>query len=369
MQLEENISLAPLTTFRIGGPARFFVEAKSPSEVGESVAFAKAKNLPLFVLGGGSNLVVSDSGWPGLVLKVGISGIERRSNTRQQKVVFDVGAGESWDRFVSHAVVARCAGIECLSGIPGSVGGTPVQNVGAYGQDVSQTIESVEVFDVTDGQVRELSNAACAFAYRSSIFNTSDRGRFIVLRATYLLTAGGEPSLEYADLRRHFEGRETRPNLAETREAVRHIRARKGMLIVEGDPDCRSAGSFFKNPVVSAEQYEDLHQRAERKKLTIPSYPALEKSRKVSAAWLVEHSGFSRGLGFGHVGISSKHALAIVNRGGATAREVVTLKDEIQQRVEEIWGVRLETEPVFVDINGGERAKTSGSRLCAPGKS
>jgi len=302
------------------------------------------------VLGGGSNLVVADSGWPGLVLKVAISGIERRPGETDDNAIFDVGAGESWERFVSEAVRANCGGIECLSGIPGSVGGTPVQNVGAYGQEVSHTIESVEVFDLNDRQVRELCNEACGFSYRTSIFNTSEKGRFIILRVTYALTPGGKPQLEYADLKRHFEGRESAPNLAETREAVRHIRARKGMLIIEGDPDCRSAGSFFKNPVLSEQQHEDLRKRAEARHLTIPSYPALDRTKKVSAAWLVEHSGFSRGFGFGHVGISSKHALAIVNRGEATAAEVLALKNQIQQRVEEIWGVRLEPEPVFVGI-------------------
>jgi UDP-N-acetylmuramate dehydrogenase len=350
MVLEENISLAPLTTFRIGGPARFFVNATSFGDVQEAIAFASSRNLELFVLGGGSNLLVADAGWPGLVLKVGIGGIEERTGIHDGKILFDVGAGESWDRFVSHAVVAQGAGVECLSGIPGSVGGTPVQNVGAYGQEVSQTIDSVEVFDIKDGQVREFCSEACGFAYRTSIFNTTERGRFIILRVTYALTPGGEPYLEYADLKRHFAGRETRPNLAETREAVRHIRARKGMLIVEGDPDCRSAGSFFKNPVIPPEQHEDLSKRAEAMKLTIPSYPALEKSMKVSAAWLVEHSGFSRGYGFGHAGISSKHALALVNRGGATAAEILALKDQIQQRVEQIWGVRLVPEPVLVGI-------------------
>ena len=348
MLLQENVPLAPLTTFRIGGPARFLVAAQSAVDVQRAVAFAQSKSLPLFVLGGGSNLVVSDSGWPGLVLKVSITGIDRRSAEPDGKVVFDVGAGEPWDRFVSQAVLARCAGIECLSGIPGSVGGTPVQNVGAYGQEVSQTIASVEVFDQKDGQVRELCREACGFSYRSSIFNTTERGRFIILRVAYALTPGGEPHLEYADLKRHFEGRETRPDLAETREAVRHIRARKGMLIVAGDSDCQSAGSFFKNPVLTEQQHEDLNQRAAARGLTVPSYPALEKSRKVSAAWLVEKSGFARGYGFGHVGISTKHALAIVNRGGATAAEVLALKDQIQQRVEEIWGVRLEPEPVMV---------------------
>ena len=349
MLLQENVPLAPLTTFRIGGSARFFVEATSANDVHQAVTFSQSKTLPLFVLGGGSNLVVADSGWPGLVLKVAIPGIEQRSGHDDEgRVLFDAGAGESWDRFVSHSVLAKCAGVECLSGIPGSVGGTPVQNVGAYGQDVSETIESVEVLDLNDGQVRELCREACGFTYRSSIFNTTERERFIILRVTYALTPGGDAHLEYGDLKRHFEGRETLPNLAETREAVRHIRARKGMLIVAGDPDCQSAGSFFKNPALAEQQHDDLQKRAAAKGFTLPSYPALEKNRKVSAAWLVEKSGFARGYGFGHVGISSKHALALVNRGGATAADVLALKDQIQQRVEEIWGVHLEPEPVMV---------------------
>jgi len=352
MLLQENISLAPLTTFRIGGPARFFVEAESIAEVEEAVHFARTQDLPLFVLGGGSNLVVADAGWPGLVIKVAISGIDRDSSDRDGKAIFQVGAGESWDNFVSYAVAVNSAGIECLSGIPGSVGATPVQNVGAYGQEVSQIIDSVEAFDLKETRVRELCNEACGFSYRSSIFNSSERGRFIILRVTYALTAGGEPCVQYIDLKRHFEGREGPPSLAETREAVRHIRARKGMLIVEGDPDCRSAGSFFKNPVLIEKQLEALKKRAKAEKLTIPTYPALEKNHKVSAAWLVEHSGFARGYALGRAGISSKHALAIVNRGEATAAEIIALQNQIQQRVEEIWEVRLEPEPVFVGIAG-----------------
>ena len=349
MLVKENIALAPLTTFRIGGPARYFVEATSAAEVQEAISWAGTNKIPLFVLGGGSNLLVADSGWPGLVLKVGISGIERQSSESDDgKALFEVGAGESWDRFVSQAVMAHCAGVECLSGIPGSVGGTPVQNVGAYGQEVSQTIESVQAFDRRDNQVHDLCAEACGFSYRSSIFNTTERSRFIILRVTYALTPGGDPHLEYADLKRHFAGRDTAPNLAETREAVRHIRALKGMLIVEGDPDCRSAGSFFKNPVLSEAQHADVQKRATARNLSIPSYPALERNRKVSAAWLVEHSGFARGYGFGHAGISSKHALALVNRGGAPAVEILEFKDQIQQRVEEIWGVRLEPEPVMI---------------------
>lgn len=349
MEILENIPLAPLTTLGIGGPARFFVDAKSRAEVEEALSFATSNKFALFVLGGGSNLLVADAGWPGLVLKISLTGIEQRpGNDEEGRVLFDVGAGESWDRFVSHAVTAKCAGIECLSGIPGSVGGTPVQNVGAYGQEVSQTIESVAVFDRRDGQMRELCREGCGFSYRSSIFNTAERGRFVILSVTYALVPGGEPYLAYADLQQHFAGRQALPTLAQTREAVRHIRARKGMLITPGDPDCRSAGSFFKNPVLSEQQHEDLKKRAAARGLHVPSYPALEKNRKVSAAWLVEHAGFARGYGFGHVGISSKHALALVNRGDATAAEILALKEQIEHRVEEIWGVRLQLEPVIV---------------------
>ena len=325
------------------------MEARTIAEVQEAVGFARSRDLPIFVLGGGSNLLVADDGWPGLVLKIAIQGIDQQSGSDEDgKILFDTGAGESWDRFVSRAVMARCAGIECLSGIPGSVGGTPVQNVGAYGQEVSDTIASVLVLDLKDTQVRELCREACGFSYRASIFNTTEQGRFIVLRVTYALTPEGAPLITYTDLKRHFEGRETPPNLAETREAVRHIRALKGMLIVPGDPDCQSAGSFFKNPILSEAQHDDLKKRAAARRLMVPSYPALETHKKVSAAWLVEHSGFAKGFGSERVGISAKHALALINRGGATAADVISLKEQIQQRVQEIWDIRLDPEPVLV---------------------
>ena len=346
MKALENMYLAPLTTLKVGGPARYFMEPKSAAEVAEAVNFARASNLPLFVLGGGSNVVISDAGWPGLILKPAILGIDER--TENGKAIFEVGAGEEWDRFVARAVARNCAGVECLSGIPGSVGGTPVQNVGAYGQEVSETIESVLVFDLKDGQVRELCAEACGFQYRTSIFNTSERGRFIILRVTYSLTPGGKPRIEYADLKKHFAGFQNVPSLASTREAVRRIRATKAMLITPGDEDCLSAGSFFKNPILTAAQFEDLNRRAAAKELQVPSYPALDAQRKVSAAWLVEHSGFSKGYRSGRAGISRKHALAIVNRGEATAADIVDLRDHIQQRVEQLWNIHLEAEPVFV---------------------
>ncbi len=346
MLIQNDVALAPLTTLKVGGLARYFVEAKTIAEVNEAVAFARQKNFPLFVLGGGSNLVISDAGWPGLVIKIAILGLAE--HTANGITHFDVGAGEEWDSFVAHAVSRNCAGVECLSGIPGSVGGTPVQNVGAYGQEVADTIASVRALDLKIGKERELSKADCGFKYRTSIFNTTERGRYIILQVNYVLQHGGAAHIAYADLKKHFFGWTEAPTLADTREAVRRIRASKGMLITPGDEDCRSAGSFFKNPILSAAQFDDLTKRAAEKKLQIPSYPALDAQRKVSAAWLVEHSGFNRGYSAGRVGISSKHALALVNRDEATAADVVALKEHIQQRVQDIWGIRLEPEPVFV---------------------
>src|SRR6266496_6731583 len=343
MEARENVPLAPLTTLGVGGNARFFVKAENPQEVEDAVSFSRQKGLALFVLGGGSNVVVSDQGWGGLVLQIGISGLEEGG-----KGQLAVGAGVDWDSFVAHCVSRNWAGVECLSGIPGSVGGTPVQNVGAYGQEVAESIESVLTLDLQGDQIRELCGEACGFSYRTSIFNTGESGRYIILRVTYGLTPGGLPRIEYADLKRHFSGWQQIPTLADTREAVRRIRASKAMLITPGDADARSVGSFFKNPVLSSEQHEDLSRRAAARGLQIPSYPALDAQHKISAAWLVEHSGFSKGYDSGHVAISSKHALAIVNRGGATAADVVALKEHIQHRVQEIWSICLQPEPVFV---------------------
>jgi UDP-N-acetylmuramate dehydrogenase len=346
MVITENVALAPLTTLKVGGAARYFIEATSTAEVSQAVEFSKSANLPLFILGGGSNLVISDAGWLGLVLKIGITGINHRHG--HDEVIFEAGAGEDWDKFVGMVVAHNIAGIECLSGIPGSVGASPVQNVGAYGQEVSNTIESVVALDLRDGEVHELSNQDCGFSYRTSIFNSTEQGRYIILQVNYSLKHGAEAYVAYADLKKYFAGWSEKPTLANVRDAVRKIRAGKGMLITAGDDDCRSAGSFFKNPILSADQYQALTARAAAKNLQIPSYPALDARKKVSAAWLVEHSGFSRGYGNGPVGISRKHALAIVNRGSATAADIVAFKEDIQQRVEEIWGILLEPEPVFV---------------------
>jgi UDP-N-acetylmuramate dehydrogenase len=346
MKIQENVTLAPLTTLHVGGPARFFAQARHEEEVPEAVDFAKTGNLPLFILGGGSNLVVADAGFPGLVLHIAISGLT--SEASGKAVLYSAGAGLDWDDFVAQTVTQNCAGIECLSGIPGTVGGTPVQNVGAYGQEVADTIESVRAYDTKEDRTLVLPRPACGFRYRSSIFNTTERNRYIILRVNYRLQRGAAPSIRYADLQKHFAEAKTPPSLAAVREAVREIRRSKGMLIVPGDEDCRSAGSFFKNPVLTEDQFQKLSARAQARGLEVPSYPALEAQHKVSAAWLVEHSGFTKGFRQGQVGLSSKHALAIVNRGEASASEIIDLRDTIQQAVQSTWGIPLDPEPVFV---------------------
>lgn len=342
----ENVSLAQYTTLQVGGPARYFVEAQSEAEVLEALALAQSRSLPVFVLGGGSNLVVSDSGWSGLVLKIALGGI--RANDQDGKRMFTAGSGEDWDKLVAYSVQQDCAGIECMSGIPGTVGGTPVQNVGAYGQEVAETITSVRVVDRSSGNVREMSNAECGFAYRTSIFNSTQKDRYIVTQVSYALAPNGKPHIEYADLKRHFVNATSTPTLGQTREAVRAIRASKGMLISADDEDSRSAGSFFKNPIISASEYERMAALPICKEQKPPQFVAPNGQVKVSAAWLVERSGFHKGYTDGRVGISRKHTLAIVNRGGATAGEVLDFKNKVQEGVWNVFSVKLQPEPVFV---------------------
>jgi len=347
MLIREQFPLAPLTTLGVGGPARYFVEARSEAEVIEAVDFARSQQLPLFVMGGGSNLVVADAGFPGLVLKIGITGLSPAA-TSNVIVFFTAGAGMDWDALVACTVDANCAGLECLSGIPGTVGGTPVQNVGAYGQEVSETIRKVKALDLRTKETKTLSDAECGFAYRSSIFNTAERDRYIILQVSFALREGAKPNLRYPDLQKFFAEHAGEPTLAEVRAAVCEIRRRKAMLIVPGDDDARSAGSFFKNPAVPQSFFEELSTRLASRGLQLPSYFAPDDFRKLPAAWLVEHAGFAKGYIKGAAGISRKHALAIVNRGGATAAEIIALKDEIQLRVSAEFGIQLVPEPVFV---------------------
>jgi UDP-N-acetylmuramate dehydrogenase len=338
MEFRQQVPLAPYTTFKIGGPARWFAEATGEEEILEAVNFARARQLPLFVLGGGSNLLVADEGFPGLVLHIASKGIEQQADT------FRVAAGESWDEFVTHAVTKNYAGIECLAGIPGTVGGTPVQNVGAYGQEVAETIAAVRVLDLTTLRFEELSPKACGFAYRRSIFNSTERGRYIVTRTDYTLVNNGAPRIAYADLKKHF-AENAQPSLAEVSAAVRKIRHQKGMLIVPGDPDCMSAGSFFKNPVISADHYAGI---AAQFSAEVPHYPALDGTIKLPAAWLLDQAGFHKGFTLGMAGISSRHTLALINQGQARAADVLALRDRIIAEVEAKFQIRLEPEPVWL---------------------
>ncbi|HKD84638.1 MAG TPA: UDP-N-acetylmuramate dehydrogenase [Terriglobales bacterium] len=347
MIIGENVPLAPLTTLGVGGPARYFTEAQSEADAIEAVEFARSHGLSLFVLGGGSNLVVADAGFGGLVLKIAIGGVTCVEAT-DGTTTFAAGAGCDWDTLVAQTVAENCAGVECLSGIPGTAGATPVQNVGAYGQEVSSTIREVHVLDLQSMEISALSNEQCGFAYRSSVFNTSQRGRYIILRVSFQLRAGGAPTVRYTDLERFFAGRSNDATLRGVREAVRQIRHRKAMLIMEGDPDAHSVGSFFKNPIVPQSVVAEWARKAASRGMQLPSYPANDGFRKVPAAWLVEHAGFNKGYVKGGAGISRKHALAIINRGAATAEEIIALKAEIQSQVQDAFGMTLEPEPVFV---------------------
>ena len=343
LTIREGVALAPFTTFGIGGPARFFAEAASEQDVAAAVAWAEAQDVPLFLLGGGSNLLVRDGGFAGLVLHMKIAGVEALGAG-----LFEVGAGEIWDNFVSRAVAAGCAGVECLAGIPGSVGGTPVQNVGAYGQEVAETIVSVRAFDRQQRAFADLTKEECRFRYRASLFNTDARDRYIVTRVSFQLRHGGEPTLRYVDLQRHFAGTSAAPTLVEVAAAVREIRRAKGMLIVEGDPDCRSAGSFFKNPVVAVSLLPSVATAVGMKAADVPHWPAGDGFVKLPAAWLLERAGFVKGYGGGPAGISTRHTLALTNRGGATFADVEQLEREIIAGVESRFGVRLEREPVLL---------------------
>jgi len=340
--IREDVSLAEYTTLGIGGPARFFAVAEDEDQVAEAVEWAAGRGLPLFVMGGGSNLLVRDEGFDGLVLLMKIHGV------RREGCVFDVGAGESWDGFVTRAVEAGCGGVECLAGIPGSVGGTPVQNVGAYGQEVAETIVSVRVLDRGTGSFRELLNEECGFRYRQSLFNTTERGRYVVLGVRFRLHPDGAAKVTYADLKRYFAGGEKDIDLVDVASAVREIRRAKGMLIVEGDPDCRSAGSFFKNPVVPAGRLGEVAAAGGVAEGDVPHWPGGEGAVKLSAAWLIERAGFKKGFVDGAVGISSRHTLALINRGGATAADVERLQRRIVEGVKAKFGVTLEQEPVLV---------------------
>ncbi len=351
MRIEENKQLAPLTTLGIGGPARWFVSAESEDDVAEAAAWAREAGVPLFVLGGGSNLLVADTGFHGLVLHTALKGVQVQEGTEDSNErVYRVAAGEEWDWFVQRTVDDDCAGLECLAGIPGTVGGTPVQNVGAYGQEVSSTIDRVRAFDLQEHAFVDFGSSDCAFAYRHSRFNMTDRGRYVVTRVGYRLRPHGNATLKYADLQKAF-ATNAKPGLREVADTVRSIRQSKGMLIVDGDSDSRSAGSFFKNPIVNETQADHVASAAGAAPPRYPAGPDHANMVKLSAAWLIENAGFTKGYSLGRAGISTKHTLALVNRGEATASEILALADKIRAAVAARFGIELQMEPVMLGFN------------------
>jgi UDP-N-acetylmuramate dehydrogenase len=328
----------------LGGPARWFVHARHDADVRAAWAWARARGVPLRVLGGGSNVVVDDAGVEGLVVQIDTRGIEWRETADAVEVT--AAAGEGWDDLVRCAVAREWAGIECLSGIPGRVGATPIQNVGAYGQDVSETITAVHAIDRTTGETASLPPLECAFAYRDSRFKSGEPDRWIVIGVTYRLRPGGEPAVRYDELARHLGARGlTRPRLAEVRESVIEIRRGKSMVLDPADPNRRSCGSFFTNPIVTPAHADKVAARAGV--ATMPRWAQPDGSVKLSAAWLIERAGFTRGTSAGAVGLSTRHTLAIVCHDGARAADVARLARRIRDTVAERFDVHLVPEPVL----------------------
>jgi len=339
-----------MTTLGIGGAARYFADCASLDTLAAGVAWAGVQALPMVVLGGGSNIVVADHVINSLVLRVAIRGIAARVDDDQ--TILTVGAGEEWDAFVAYTIKGNLAGLECLSGIPGRVGATPIQNVGAYGQETSETLQSVEAFDLATSEVVCFDQQACEFGYRVSRFKGRDQGRYVITRVSYRLQPAGAPAVRYGELQRYLEENGAMPpTLAQVRDAVIAIRRRKAMVIDPLDADSRSVGSFFMNPTVTEETFERIRSRAARTLHSLeamPAFPASDSRVKLSAAWLIERAGIHRGTIHGNVGTSTRHALAIINRGNGTAREVLELCRIIQSRVRDVFGVELTPEPVFI---------------------
>lgn len=352
------MSLAPLTTLGVGGRARWFLEADSEAAVSAALGWARERAVPVLVLGGGSNLLVADRGVEALVLRVRITGIT--ATRRGDAMIVEAGAGERWDDLVARAVAEGWTGIECLSGIPGDVGATPIQNVGAYGQDVAETIVHVRTIERASGDVVEMDAAACGFGYRDSVFKREAKGRLVVTRVTFSLRPGGAPSARYAELAKQLASFES-PSLSEVRATVLALRKSKSMLLDRDGENGKSAGSFFMNPTLDEVTLDFVRARVASSGVlgaseVMPAYPANEGRTKLAAGWLIERAGFGKGAGVGRVGLSTKHALAIVNRGGATAAEIVAFARRVKDGVRERFGVELHAEPVLVGFSAEETA-------------
>ena len=350
LEIADQTPLAPLTTLELGGPARHLATVADEAGALEALRWAAARSLPVFVLGGGSNVVVSDAGFPGLVIRIALRGVAFES--AGDRVHARVAAGEPWDGVVAETVQRGLAGLECLSGIPGLSGATPIQNVGAYGQDVAETIVSVRAVDRQTLDVVELPAAACGFGYRDSAFKHAP-DRWLVLGVTFALRADGVPTVRYPELAKALAAHGGAPTLAGVRDTVIALRRAKSMVIDPADPNRRSVGSFFMNPVVGAAEADRVVAQLVAEGIVtdaaaVPRFPAGAGEVKLSAAWLIERAGLTRGLRAGAVGISSRHTLALVHHGGGTTRELLALADRVRDTVERRFGVRLQREPVLL---------------------
>lgn len=338
MKIQENISLKEYTTFRIGGPARFFCIVTNEDELIEAIGFSKKNKVPYFILGGGSNILVSDAGFPGIVIKMEMKGIAFEEQGNLVKVT--AFAGENWDSFVEKTVEKGLVGIENLSYIPGTVGAAPVQNIGAYGCEAKDTIESVYALDIQKDEYVTLSNAECKFAYRDSLFKDDSR-RYAVISVSFLLDPKGKLNLNYKDVQEHFAFKKIQePNLKDMREAIIEIRKRK----LPDVKDYGTAGSFFKNVVVSASKAQELLAQYPGMVL----HPVNDKKVKVPIAWILDNVCGFRGVKKGNVGTYKNQALVLINYGEATATELISLAQKMVDAVYEKTGIEIEPEVEYV---------------------
>jgi UDP-N-acetylmuramate dehydrogenase len=361
--LTENTPLASHTTLGVGGPARYFAEYEDETRLRELLTFAQEGGHPLLILGGGSNLLVSDRGFEGLVIRPRSSGL--RVEESSDRVGVWVSAGHDWDALVAFAVERGWAGIECLSGIPGQAGAAPMQNIGANGQEVAECLRAVRVLEIASGEDRWIAAEDCAFGYRTSHFKTTWQGRYVILELELALTPDGVPTVRKADLQARLQGRlaSAEPSLQEVRNTTLELRREKSMLLEDSNPNRRSAGSFFTNPVVEAELADQVAEQAARLRPDRGSMPRFAQSdgrAKLSAAWLIETAGFSRGYQRGPAGLSTAHVLALVNRGEAKAADLVALALQVKRTVTDTFGVTLTPEPVLVGFEPEEIAELTG---------
>ena len=344
--IERDVALAQLSTMGVGGSAQFFCKAERESDLRRALDWAGSRGHDVFILGGGSNVVFADDGFSGLAVQLCLREVEFEE--ADDHVIVTAGAGVDWDTLVAQCVERDLGGLECLSGIPGSVGATPVQNVGAYGAEVSDTIAKVRVLDRSQKRGAELYPDHCRFAYRDSLFKSHEPGRYVVLSVSYKLPKNGSPDVKHPELQKRLEeaGIE-KPTLAQVREIVLAARAEKSMVIREGDENARSCGSFFVNPIVSRETADSI-RASWTGEGSMPCYEQPDGRQKLAAGWLIEQSDMPRGTRAGNVGLSSKHALSSVCHNGATSAEIIELARRVRAAVDARFGLELEPEPQFV---------------------